>query len=52
MSVYGENPFENCGNCRYHRKDGDEWICTNENSDCYGCETDYNDECEEFEERG
>ena len=43
--------YEKCGECKYHQfRDGD-WTCTNEDSEFYGEYTDYNDECEEFEER-
>ena len=45
-----------CGECEFHippwkshlRED---WTCNNEESDCYGLATEYNDSCEEFVER-
>ena len=40
-----------CGKCIHHRYKDGEWICTNPDSECYGCYTEYNDECDEFEER-
>ena len=40
-----------CGKCIHHRYEDGEWICTNPDSECYGCYTEYNDECDEFEER-
>ena len=42
---------ENCGHCLHHRNIDGEWICVNPDSECYGCYTEYNDECREFEER-
>lgn len=44
---------EYCGNCKFHRKytrDAD-WTCYCEDSDYYGLITDYEDTCDEFEER-
>lgn len=50
-----KNEWEDCcGTCRHHRADeyGD-WICSNTNSDCYGCETAYDDgPCDEYRSRG
>lgn len=48
--------MECCGNCKYHmpqRKAGKlcGFTCDNENSDCYGLETEYKDSCMDFEER-
>lgn len=44
---------ECCGNCKHHFwmsvKDG--WICKNEESENYTIWTDYEDCCEEWEER-
>ena len=44
---------EGCGTCKWHKKDndGDGWICTNPNSEYYVEWTEYNDNCEEWEER-
>ena len=42
---------ENCGHCRYHCKDDEEWICNNPDSDCFGCYTEYNEVCDDFQER-
>lgn len=43
---------EICGKCLYHRKRNEEWICTNPESEYYGCYTEYRDCCDtEFEER-
>ena len=42
---------ECCGTCKYHRRDGSEWICNNEDSEMYACYTDYTDECGDYEER-
>lgn len=43
-----------CGNCKHHvcmDSDSDDWICENDESDCFGCVTDYGDGCLDFEER-
>lgn len=42
---------ENCGHCQHHRKDDEEWICNNPDSECFGCYTEYKDTCEDFKER-
>lgn len=42
---------ENCGHCSWHRKEDDCWVCTNPDSECYGCYTEYKEVCEDFEER-
>lgn len=40
-----------CGTCCHHRKVCGEWDCFNEQSENYALETDYDDECEDWEER-
>ena len=45
------NNDEICGKCLHHRKECEEWICKNPESECYGCYTEYNDTCDEFEAR-
>lgn len=40
-----------CGYCEHHRKEDGEWICSCEESDAYGCETDFEDSCDDFERR-
>lgn len=40
---------EICGNCQWHRCQGDDWYCTNAESDNYGLETDYKDGCGDYE---
>lgn len=40
-----------CGNCKFSKYQNGEYICTNVESDGYGLETSYDDECEECEER-
>ena len=41
-----------CGTCRYHRRiDAIDWDCKNKESEYYGLETEYEDTCEEWEER-
>ena len=42
---------EKCGQCKWHRKENEEWTCHNPESECWGCYTGYNDHCDEFEER-
>lgn len=42
---------EICGFCTHHHKENDEWICENPDSECYGCYTEYNDDCDSFESR-
>lgn len=42
---------ENCGHCIHHRKDEGVWVCNNPESECYGCYTEYEETCDEFEER-
>ena len=48
MSEFGEIC---CGDCKYHRNEAGEWFCMNTDSEMYGCETDYNDYCDDHEER-
>ena len=41
-----------CGHCKYHRTDRDgDWYCANPDSDYYTDWTEYNDGCEDGEER-
>ena len=40
-----------CGTCQHHRKCCGEWQCFNEQSENYAIETEYNDTCEDWEER-
>lgn len=41
-----------CGNCKHHRADKDLiWYCTNPDSEFYMDYTEYDDTCEEMEER-
>ena len=40
-----------CGKCKYHRKDNEEWVCKNPESEYYGDYTEYKDTCDEFEDR-
>ena len=49
-----EPPRQICGTCRYHwyEKVQDDWACGNPVSECYGIETDYTDECDEWEGKG
>ena len=45
--------LQRCGDCRYHRKDGREWVCQNPEADGFGLEKDYNNgnACADFERR-
>ena len=40
-----------CGDCQWHKNYTGEWICMNTDSEYYGLETEYEDCCEEHEER-
>lgn len=41
-----------CGTCCWHQCGEDnEWICTNEYSVNFGCETDYTDNCDDWEQK-
>lgn len=40
-----------CGTCKYHRNIDGEWTCDNEDSEYYGLETGYYDECMDWCER-
>lgn len=42
-----------CGTCIHHKPENNnhDWVCENEDADAYGLETDYNDICEDYEER-
>lgn len=42
-----------CGTCKFHYfdKDDEAWVCDNPESDCYADFTDYEDACEEHEQR-
>ena len=42
---------ELCGTCIHHRKENEELICKNPDSECYGCYTEYRDSCDSYEER-
>ena len=42
---------EDCGTCCWHKKEGGGWVCNNPESELYADWTDYNDSCEEYEER-
>lgn len=52
-----------CGECKYHKYicnrnydfmgySKEEWICNNKEADAYSLMTDYNDGCEDFEQKG
>ena len=42
-----------CGNCKHNKYDlkDEVFTCNNEDSAYYGLETEYEDSCEDFEER-
>ena len=50
QEIYTNNE-EICGKCIHHRKQNEEWVCVNPESECYGCWTEYRDGCDEFEDR-
>ena len=43
--------IEICANCKHNAKDDENYYCNNEDSDCYGLPTMYDDSCEDFEEK-
>lgn len=43
---------ECCGTCEWHVKMDGEYICTCDDADGFGLETDYSDCCEEWKKRG
>ena len=42
--------MDKCGMCQYSQTQGKELVCTNEESEMYGLETDYNENCPDYEE--
>lgn len=40
-----------CGTCKYHRKEGGDWVCANERSENVDFYTGYEDACEDWEGR-
>ena len=44
---------EICGNCKWHRyeKESQGWVCCNADSDYCADWTEYDDSCDEFEEK-
>lgn len=40
-----------CGNCIFRKYIDGEWICDNEESENYGLETGYSDDCLDCEEK-
>ena len=40
-----------CGECQWHRKEYDDWVCTNPDSEYCGEPTEYEDGCFEYEKR-
>lgn len=40
-----------CGKCIWHICNGTDWVCSCDESEAYGLETDYTDVCEEFHDR-
>lgn len=38
-----------CGNCKYRKYIDGEWVCDNEESENYGLETDFSDDCMDYE---
>ena len=43
---------KNCGSCTYNRPCGSDYICDNEDSVNYGAYTDYDDGCDDYEQKG
>lgn len=44
-------PAKCCGECRYHKCIGGDWICTSKESEFSGDYTEYNDYCDKGEAR-
>ena len=44
---------ENCGSCTWHENFNGttDWICANEESDCYGAVTSWDDYCIDYEQK-
>lgn len=42
---------EICGKCKWHIHNGNDWICSNDEAEAYGLETEYSDSCAEFCDR-
>ena len=40
-----------CGECRYNKKDGWDWICVNDNSENYADWIGYASSCDDWEEK-
>lgn len=38
-----------CGICKYRKYIDDEWVCNNEESENYGLEMNYSDDCMDYE---
>ena len=38
-----------CGNCKHNKNVDGEWVCMNNNSDMFGCDVNYDDQCVNFE---
>lgn len=45
------NKDECCGECRWHRSAGGNWVCANDCSENCGYPTEWTDKCDDFEER-
>lgn len=41
-----------CGTCKYNAKCFDGFCCGNEEGEFFGCPTEYEDRCEDWEEKG
>ena len=48
---YHKTQRDVCGECKHHKHDGTDWICSTWRSEFYMDYTDYGDTCEEFERR-
>lgn len=53
MSDYQVTNYGMCGECKWHEyHKRREWVCENEDSECFGWITLYDDRCDCFEQRG
>ena len=51
MRTFKDEDFDEelCGKCKHEAKDGDDFVCNNPDSECYGCCVNYRDCCADFE---
>ena len=40
-----------CGNCKYHKPDGEDWVCDNEDGEYFSDFTGYKDHCPDWSDK-